>query len=430
MSLMSTRSQPDGRNALATTPNRDPYAAFRHSGYRKFVLGRTIFTIGTQMQTAAIGWEIYQRSGSAMALGYVGLVQILPILFLSLPAGHAADHFSRRKLILMAQVLYLTCSVGLAAISYEKGSYTLIYGLLLLLGIGRAFAMPSMGALLPTVIPRELWANAATWNSSLFELTAMIGPAMAGFLIGLTKGATAVFIGSALCALVGLIAFSLLKPTQAIAPKKAATWADVLGGLRFMFRTKLLLSAASLDLFAVLLGGATALLPIVARDILYVGPVGFGWLRAAPSAGAVMMALITAHLPPWKRAGRVLFFAFVGFGLSIVVFGLSKNFWLSLVMLMLTGVFDNLNVVIRQTLVQFITPDQMRGRVTSVNLIFIGCSNELGEFESGLAASLFGTVPAIIGGGLGTLLVVATIMKLSPQLRRLGRLQDIKPAPI
>lgn len=426
---MSTQSQPAGSNALATTPNRDPYAAFRHAGYRKFVFGRTVFTIGTQMQTAAIGWEVYQRSSSALALGYVGLVSILPILCLSLPAGHAADHFSRRKLIMMAQVLYFVCSVGLAAISYFQGNFVLIYGLLLLLGVARAFAMPSMGALLPTVIPRELWANAATWNSSLFELTAMVGPALAGFLIGATKGATAVFVGSAICATCGMFAFALLKPTQTVLPKKAATWNDLLGGLRFMFRTKLLLSAASLDLFAVLLGGATALLPIVARDILHVGPVGFGWLRAAPSAGAIMMALVTAHLPPWKRAGRVLFLAFVGFGLSIVVFGLSKNFWLSLAMLMLTGVFDNLNVVIRQTLVQFITPDQMRGRVTSVNFIFIGCSNELGEFESGVAASLFGTAPAIIGGGIGTILVVLAVMRLSPALCRLGRLQDVKPAP-
>lgn len=427
---MSTQPQLAGSNALATTPARDPYAAFRHSGYRKFILGRTIFTIGTQMQTAAIGWEIYQRSSSTMALGYVGLVQILPIIFLSLPAGHAADRFSRRSIILLAQVLYFICSVVLAGLSYWQGSYTWIYAVLLLLGVGRAFAMPSMGALLPTVVPRELWANAATWNSSLFELTALVGPALAGFLIGLTKGATAVFIGAAGCALVGLIAFSLLKPTQVVPPKKAATWHDVLGGLRFMFKTKLLLSAASLDLFAVLLGGATALLPVVARDILHVGPVGFGWLRAAPSAGAVMMALVTAHLPPWKRAGRVLGMAFVGFGLSIVVFGLSRNFWLSLAMLMLTGVFDNLNVVIRQTLIQFITPDQMRGRVTSVNVIFIGCSNELGEFESGVAASLLGTVPAIVAGGIGTLIVVATVMKLSPQLRRLGRLQDVKAAPI
>jgi MFS family permease len=195
-----------------------------------------------------------------------------------------------------------------------------------------------------------------------------------------------------------------------------------------MWRTKLLLAAASLDLFSVLLGGATALLPIVAKDILHVGPHGFGWLRAAPSIGAVTMAIVTAHLPPWRKAGRVLSGAFVGFGLATIVFGLSRNFWLSMSMLFVIGASDNLNVVIRQTLVQYITPDEMRGRVSSINFIFIGCSNELGGFESGLTAQLFGTVPSIVGGGIGTLLIVALIMKLAPQLRKLGPLHEIHPA--
>jgi len=406
----------------------DPYAAFRNQGYRHFMLGRLVFLIGAQMQTAAVGWQIYQRLGSALALGYVGLVQIVPVLCLALPAGHAADHFSRKKIIVGGQAIFLSCSLGLAAFSHWGGASPWIYGLLFCLAVARAFVTPATSALLPTVIPREMWANAATWNSSMFELTGLAGPALAGLLIAATGGATAVFLVAAGCSAAALILFSGLKPTQRTVPRKAATWTDVAGGLRFVFRTRLLLAAASLDLFAVLFGGATALLPIVAKDILHVGPAGFGWLRAAPSIGAVMMALVTAHVPPWKRAGRVLFFAFVGFGAAIIVFGLSRNFWLSMAMLILTGVFDNLNVVIRQTLMQFITPDEMRGRVSSVNFIFIGCSNELGAFESGLAAQLLGTAPAIVAGGIGTLVVVATIMKLSPPLRRLGRLQDIQPA--
>ena len=408
---------------------RDPYAALRHGAYRKFLTGRGVFVIGTQMQTAAVGWQIYERLGSMLALGYVGLVQIIPVVFLALPAGHAADRFNRKTIIMSGLSLYLGCSFGLAALSFWNGPPALIYVLLFLLAIARAFTMPAMGALLPTVIPRELWANAATWNSSLFELTGLAGPAFAGILIGATKGATSVFCAAAGCSLAGLVLFSFLRPTQKIAARKVAAWSDVLGGLRFVFKTKLLLAAASLDLFAVLLGGATALLPVVAKDILHAGPQGFGWLRAAPSLGAATMALVTAHLPPWKRAGRVLCFAFLGFGLAIIVFGLSRNFWLSMSMLVLTGVFDNLNVVIRQTLVQFSTPDEMRGRVSAVNFIFIGCSNELGAFESGLAAQLLGVVPAIVGGGIGTILVVLAIMRLAPQLRRLGHLHDIQPAP-
>lgn len=414
--------------AATAVPRPDPYAAFRHAGYRHFIFGRLVFMIGGQMQTAAVGWQIYQRLGTTLALGYVGLVQIIPVLFLALPAGHAADHLSRKKIILTGQACFTACSLGLAALAHWSGPSHLIYALLFCLAVSRVFITPATSALLPTVIPRALWANAATWSSSMFELTGLAGPALAGLLIAATGGATAVFLFAAACSVSALILFALLKPTQQFGPKKAATWNDVVGGLRFVFKTRLLLAAASLDLFAVLVGGATALLPAVAQDILHVGPVGFGWLRAAPSIGAVAMALVTAHMAPWKRAGRVLFLAFVGFGVAIIVFGLSRNFWLSMAMLVLTGVFDNLNVVIRQTLVQFITPDRMRGRVSSVNFIFIGCSNELGAFESGLAARFLGTASAIVFGGVGTLIVVATIMKLSPVLRRLGRLQDIEPA--
>jgi MFS family permease len=413
----------------AALARRDPYAAFRHKPYRHFVLGRVIFMIGSQMQTTAVGWQIYERLGAKLALAYVGLVQVVPILLLAVPFGHLSDRFNRKFLVMAGQGIFLLSSLGLAALSHFRGDPYLIYIFLFLLAVARSLTMPAMGALLPTLIPKAAWASAATWNSSVFELTGMMGPAVAGLVIAASGGATAVYLTAAGCSITCLVIFSFLRPAQTIAPKKSATWGDVLGGLRFVFKTRLLLSAASLDLFAVLLGGATALLPVVAKDILHVGPAGFGWLRAAPSIGAISMALITAHLPPWRHAGRVLLGALTGFGLAIIVFGFSHNFWLSMAMLVLTGVFDNLNVVIRQTLVQFITPDEMRGRVTSVNFIFIGCSNELGGFESGLTAQLFGTVPSIVGGGVGTILVVLTILKLSPQLRKLGRLHEIQPAP-
>ena len=407
----------------------DPYAALRHPGYRAFVVGRSFFMIGGQMQTTAVAWLIYERLGSALALGYVGLVQIIPIIALALPAGHVADRVDRRRIIMIGLTVFLLCSLGLAALAWWHGPYLLIYALLFVLACARIFITPAMGSLLPGVIPRDLWGNAATWNSSLFELTGMVGPALAGLAIAASGGATFVFLAAAVCSAMAFTRFLRLRITQAIPPKRAATLRDVLGGLHFMVRTRLLLAAATLDLFAVLLGSATALLPIVAKDILHVGPAGFGWLRAAPSVGAVVMALLTVHRPPWKHAGRVLLLAFVGYGAAVIVFGVSKSFPLSLAMLALTGVFDNLNVVIRQTLIQYITPDEMRGRVTAVNFIFIGCSNELGALESGVAARFLGTAPAIVAGGAGALLVTMAVARFAPGLRRLGRLHDIKPAP-
>jgi MFS family permease len=406
----------------------DAYAALRHGQYRQFLFGRTIGLIGGQMQTAAVGWAVYEQLGSMLALGFIGLVQIIPVLLLSLPAGHAVDRYNRRTILLLGQGLNLFSSLALAALFYTRAAPLLIFVVLFLLGVARAFTAPALTAILPNLIPRSLWGNAATWNSSLFELTGMIGPALAGLIIALTSGTTVVFLAAAACTAVAMALFVMLNVAPHTAPQRAITWRDALGGLRFVARTRLLLAAQCLDLFAVFFGGATALLPVVAKDILHVGPVGFGWLRAAPSLGAITMAFYTAHQRPWRRAGRVLTLAFIGFGLATIVFGFSRNFVLSLVMLVLTGAFDNLNVVIRQTLVQFITPDEMRGRVSSVNFIFIGCSNELGAFESGVAANWLGPVAAIAGGGAVTLLVLCAIMGLAPDLRRLGRLQEIEPA--
>lgn len=414
----------------APSPKRDSYAALRVPAYRLLIAGRVSFMLGWQMQMAAVGWEIYERLGSKLALAYVGLVTIIPMICLVLPAGHLADRVDRRRMILCGQGIFLLASLGLGTISLLHGEPRWIYFCLFFLGVTRVVTMPSMGALMQTVVPREDLANAMTWGSTFFELTQIGGPALAGLLIAASGGATVVHFVAVGTALLGILLFSLLRVPRRPAPTGAMTLHDLIGGVRFLFRTRLLLMAASLDLFAVFLGGVTTLLPVVAKDILHVGPAGFGWLRAAPSVGAVSMALFTAHRAPWQRSGKVLFLAFVGFGTAIIVFGLSRNFWLSMAMLTLTGAFDNLNVVIRQTLLQLITPDEMRGRVGAVNLLFIGCSNELGGFESGVAAQFLGTVPAIVSGGIGTLLVVFAVMKLSPELRRLGPLHEVKPAPL
>jgi MFS family permease len=415
---------------VQTYSKHDPYAALRVPSYLLFVAGRISFMVGWQMQMAAVGWQVYERLGSKLALAYVGLVSIIPMLCLVLPAGHLADRHDRRVNILCGQAIFFCASISLGVISLRQADPRLIYVCLFFLGVTRAITMPSIGALISSVIPREALGNAMTWSSTFLELTQIIGPAVAGLLIAASGGATVVYFTAAGCAVLCVIFFSLLRIRKRERPVQAATLHDLIGGVRFLFRTKLLLTAASLDLFAVFLGGATALLPVVAKDILHVGPAGFGWLRAAPSIGAITMAIVTAHRTPWRRAGRVLFLSFIGFGGAIIVFGLSRNFWLSIGMLILTGVFDNLNVVIRQTLLQLVTPDQMRGRVGSINMLFIGCSNELGGFESGLMAQWIGAVPAIVTGGIGTLLVVCTVMKISPALRRLGPLHEVKPAPL
>ena len=421
---------------LVPLASRDPYHAFRHASYRFFFAGRLLFLIGSQMQTAAVGWLLYERFGTTMALAYVGLVQIIPIFCFVLPAGHLADRVDRRWIVLGGLSVFLGCSLAMGLLSIFHGRDEWIYLILFVLAVGRVFTMPAMGSLLPTVIPREALGNATTWNSSLFELSGLVGPAFGGGIIAFCGNATPVFFIATVCSLVCIGLFGSLRVLKGrgVADRegaaKATEWRDVIGGLHFLFRNRLLFAAASLDLFVGLLGGVTALLPVVAKDILHAGPEGFGWLRAAPSFGAVAMAIVTAYLPPWQRSGRVLLVAFLGFGLSIVGFGLSKVFWLSFAMLVLTGVFDNLNVVIRQTLIQYITPDEMRGRVTSVNFLFVGCSNELGAFESGLTARWFGTARAIVFGGVATLGVVAGVMGFAPELRKLGPLSQVKAVKV
>ncbi|MGA7952012.1 MAG: MFS transporter [Gloeobacterales cyanobacterium] len=400
----------------------DPYAALRFRDYRLFAFGNLASIMGQQMLSVAIGWELYERTHSALSLGIVGLVQVLPVIFLALPAGHAADQFDRRMIVMMTQGVLALCSVGLAVISYQQSLVILIYLCLFAIGIARAFNNPARAALLPQIVPKEIFSNAVTWNSSGFQLAAMLGPALAGLLIAMQKSATSVYVCCALTALVFFGCLFFIRGRQAERSTEPVTIKSLVAGFHFVWQTKIILAALTLDLFAVLLGGATTLLPIFAKDILQVGPDGLGWLRAAPAIGAFMMALAITHLPTMNQAGKTLLWAVGGFGAATIGFGLSHSFWFSLFMLACIGALDSISVVVRQTLVQLRTPDEMRGRVSAVNGMFISSSNELGGFESGVAASLFGPVLAVVGGGIGTIAVVMAVALIWPEIRKLKSL--------
>ncbi len=421
---MSETIRPESAPGALGPVRHDPYAALRFRDFRLLAVGRFIATLGEQMTGVAIGWELYERTHLPIALGLVGLVQVLPVIVLSLPAGHVADRFNRKRIVLVFQVLLALSSLGLALLSYTQGAILLVYGCLLAIGIARAFNNPASSTLLPQTVPPEAFSSAATWSSSAWQLASVIGPALGGFVIAVMRSATLVFVFDAVAALLfaGLVA--LIRGKQKKHATEAATFQSIAAGISFIRRTRIILAAITLDMFAVLLGGATALLPVYADDILHVGPVGLGWLRAAPSVGAVTMAVLLAHLPPFKQAGKTLLIAVVGFGVATIIFGLSRSFFLSLAMLCLLGALDNISVVIRGTLLLVKTPDEMRGRVSAVNSVFIGTSNELGGFESGLAASLFGATAAVVGGGIGTILVVMLVAFLMPEVRRLGLLSE------
>jgi MFS family permease len=408
-------------------PSIDSIAALRIPVVRRFAIGRILSVLGAQMLSVAVGWQLYERTNSAWSLGLVGLVQIVPVVLLALPAGQAADRMPRRTLAIWAHAMLAVCAAGLALISHFNAPTWMIYAVLFATGIGTSFRSPSVGAMLPQLVPQELFANVNAWISSGFQLASMGGPALGGFIIAWSGAATATYViataGHAL--FVGIL--YTLPNIPAADTKKAAGLRDALAGARFIFNTPVLLGAMTLDLFAVLLGGATALLPIYAKDVLHAGPSGLGWLRAAPSVGAFSMAIIQTRLKPWKSAGRTLLFTVGGFGAATVLFGLSRNLLLSMAALALTGVFDNVSVVIRLTLEQLLTPNEMRGRVSAIHYVFIGFSNELGEFESGTTAAMFGPIASVIGGGLGTLLVVFLVMRKWPEISKMGSLLDLKP---
>lgn len=404
----------------------DPYAALRFPNFWFFVMGWFISLIGMFMQSTAMGWEIYDRTRDELALGWVALIQVIPLFALSLPAGKLADSIDRRWLIGISAGLASFCSMGLAALSYKPDSIPYMYALL---GLNAAFLVigrPARSSLMPLIVPTHAFSNAVTWNASLFQISAMIGPAMAGKIVEWSlrsrNDVSWAYSIDAVCSLIFAASMLFVKPRKVQQTETADR--SLLAGLRFVWRTKIILGTLTLDLFAVLLGGAVWLLPVYATDILKVGPSGLGLLRASESVGALITTLIVAHLPPMKHAGRTMLLSVAGFGIAIIVFGLSKNFWLSFVMLALTGAFDSISVIVRHTLVQVLTPDSVRGQVSAVNNVFIGASNELGGVESTAAAALFGPVKSVVFGGIGCLVTVATIWITFPAIRKYGSLQQ------
>jgi MFS family permease len=436
--------------------SHDPYAAFRSRGFSFFTGGNLLSIIGRQMLAVAVEWEIYARTHSATALGLVGLVFAIPVVTLSLPAGHLADRFSRKRIIQISQVLSAIASAALALISwkhlaipqwpilhsangglaaiasiferhnhafhFDDASVPLIYLLLFLAATVRTFGWAARSSFFPTLVSRDAFSNAVTWNNSVFQIGSVVGPAISGVLVA-HAGFHYVYAIDAFC---GLAFFLLVLPirrsTQARNRAEQSTWRSVIAGMRFVFSKNVILATITLDLFAVLLGGATALLPIFADQILHVGPIGLGWMRAAPAVGAFIMALTVAYLPPMRHAGKSLLWCVTGFGIATIIFGLSKAFWLSLGMLFLAGAFDSVSVIIRGSIVQLMTPDEMRGRVSAVNNIFIGTSNEFGALESGLTAALFGPVISVVAGGISTIMVVLGVAWYWPETRKIGAL--------
>ncbi|HEX3049229.1 MAG TPA: MFS transporter [Aggregatilineaceae bacterium] len=407
----------------------DPYAALRFRDFRLLFIGRFIATFGEQMVSFAVGWELWQRTRNELALGLVGLVLVIPVILFSLPGGHVADQYNRKRIVLITQLIFAACTLSLGVLSWQVGSLVLIYLCLFGIGLARAFNSPAASTLLPQTVPPEHFTSAATWSSSAWQLAAVLGPASAGLLIALLDSATLIYFLDAIGGITFLILISMIKGRQLALSRKAATLDSLLEGIHFIRRSKVILSAITLDMFAVLLGGAVTLLPVYATDILHVDSVGLGIMRAAPSIGAVLMAITLAHLPPFQHAGRTLLWAVAGFGLATIIFGISTWFWLSLLMLLILGALDNISVVIRASLLLTHTPDEMRGRVSSVNSIFISASNELGGFESGAVAALVGPVLTVIGGGIGTILVVVAVARRWPEMRNLRTLDAPSPAP-
>lgn len=409
---------------------RDPYLALRFRDYRLYAIGGVIGTISSQMQSVAVSYEIYERvrategvKEAVYALGMVGLVQAIPVIALMLLTGQVADRVSRRTIVLCSVFVLALSSLGLAIASARQAPIIWMYGALMLAGFARAFEGPARQAFVSQLVPEEAVANAVTWNSSRWQFASMLGPALGGMTIAAFGSATPVFWIDTVALLINGCFVALVRGRAQTIVRESVTIQTVLAGWKFVRATPLILATITLDMFAVFLGGATTLLPAYAKEILHVDATGLGWLRAAPAMGALMMVCAIAYLPPMRRAGRTLLWAVAGFGVATIVFGLSRNFWLSLAALVSIGALDNISVVVRHTLVQVLTPDAMRGRVSAINSVFIGTSNELGGFESGYVASLFGPVVSVVSGGIGTIVTVAAIAWLWPSVRELDTLE-------
>ena len=400
-------------------------AAFAHEDFIFYELARLFIVLSLEMESVAVAWQVYEITKRPLDLGYVGLAQFLPGFVLFLFAGHAADIWDRRKLLTWCYLGFCFCSLLLLGISWKAGrSVHLIYLVLVMLGSIRALNWPASRALLPQLVPQEHFASAVAWNSITFQIAGIAGPAIGGILYAWLRGPQIVYSFAFASAALAVVWTIRIRPRSVARSPEPVSLKSSLAGLHYIWNRKLILGSISLDMFAVLLGGAAALLPIFAREILHTGPWGLGLLRSAPGVGAALVAVVMAHRPIRRRAGIKMMWCVAGFGIFTILFGLSRSLILSLLTLVLVGACDMVSVIIRSTLVQVATPDQMRGRVNAVDMLFIGVSNELGEFESGLTAHWFGTVPAVVIGGVGTLVVIATWSVLFPQVRRVDQLTE------
>ena len=394
-------------------------AAFRYPNFRYLMTARFLMTASTEMQAVAVGWQVYSLTHRPLDLGLVGLAQFAPGILLFLITGHTADRFSRQRILITCYGAFSLCSLLLLMLTLRGvASAWPIYAVLFGNGVVRAFNAPASQAFLPLIVSEEHFPNAVAWNSSVSQTARILGPALGGLIYGFTGTPIPVYSIAAVSYLTALTLVSMIHLRASLRPRQSASLAMVLDGLRYIWHNQLILGSISLDLFAVLLGGAVALLPVYASDILHTGAYGLGLLRSAPAVGAVLTGIALAHFPLRRGAGLTMLYCVFGFGAFTIVFGLSRNLALSLASLALTGGFDMVSVFVRQTLVQLATPDAMRGRVSAVNSVFISASNEVGQFESGVTAQWFGTVPSVVLGGLGTIAIVLLWLRLFPALRR------------
>ena len=410
----------------------DPRAALRHPDFRRFLAAHFTTTLGIQIQGIVVAWQMYLDTHDPLSLGLIGLAEAIPNITFSLFGGHVAERMDRRKLALISTLVLLGCSLALALLAglpHDLAHYRILgaYLVIAVSGVARAFLQPARTALVAAMVPRELQASAVAWRSTAWQLGAVLGPALGGVLNALIGSRGSYLVDAALIA-AALVALASIRfrgvPASAIQNEPIRE--SLKAGVRYLRGQQILLGAMTLDLFSVLFGGAVALLPIFAADILHVGAWGLGLLRSAPALGAVLMSLWLAYRPPMQHAGRSLFQSITAFALFTIGFGLSRNFWLSFACLAFSGAVDMVSVVVRSTLLQLLVPDHLMGRVTSVNAIFIGSSNEIGSFESGLTARLFGAVPAVLLGGGLTLAVVGVTARLAPELRAVGRLDEVR----
>jgi MFS family permease len=448
---------------VPAAPAHDPYAALRFRAYRDYLGGSFLALLGRQAVITVAIWQVYAWTQSMAAVAFAAAINVVPLLVLSLPAGALTDRYDRKRLIMLGTVSLAVLNVALAALAFwgdaipavtplraanallrsgallferhtdpaalhfTHPALPIFFLLLFVQACARILIWPARSSITPLLVPPAVVGNAITWSTSAFEIATISGPLLGGFAVGQAGAAVVYAVGAAL---EGTFAWLLREVRYAQQPVRVVakrTWREVLAGAEFIWRKKIILAASGLDLFAVLLGGVVAVLPVYADKILHVGPMGFGAMRAAPSVGAIAMAMWVAHRPPIAQPGRALLWSVAGFGAAIVVFGLSRSFWLSLAALFLTGAFDNISVVVRQSLVQLLTPDALRGRVTAVNQIFIGSSNEIGALRAGLMSALLGPVAAVVWGGIGTIVVTAAIARAVRPLRQLPALHTLKP---